>query len=170
VAATHYILGEQFDEDPFLLFRLRGRSGEQIIGALRAQRATDPATDTAADALGDGAGDRAGAAAPDAAQKGAGRTLAEQPAAYAALDAPLEQSLDDFWQLGASLDHFPTTMRPPSAPLAVLRRLGRPSFVDQDLEQLLGPLYAEASRRALAMAAHDQETPRELQEEEETDA
>ncbi len=25
VAATHYILGERFDEDPFLLFRMRGR-------------------------------------------------------------------------------------------------------------------------------------------------
>ena len=40
VAATHYILGEQFDEDPFLLFRLRGRSQEQIIAALRAVRDT----------------------------------------------------------------------------------------------------------------------------------
>ncbi len=25
IAATHYILGERFDEDPFLIFRLRGR-------------------------------------------------------------------------------------------------------------------------------------------------
>jgi len=39
VAAVHYILGEQFDEDPFLLFRLRGRSQEQIMADLRARRA-----------------------------------------------------------------------------------------------------------------------------------
>ncbi|MCD4672929.1 MAG: SWIM zinc finger family protein, partial [Anaerolineaceae bacterium] len=26
IAATHYILGERFDEDPFLIFRLRGRT------------------------------------------------------------------------------------------------------------------------------------------------
>jgi uncharacterized Zn finger protein len=39
VAATHYILGERFDEDPFLLFRLRGRSQEQILEALRESRA-----------------------------------------------------------------------------------------------------------------------------------
>lgn len=38
VAATHYILGERFDEDPFLLFRLRGRSQEQILEALKARR------------------------------------------------------------------------------------------------------------------------------------
>lgn len=39
VAATHYILGERFDEDPFLLFRLRGRSQEEILQALRSRRA-----------------------------------------------------------------------------------------------------------------------------------
>jgi uncharacterized Zn finger protein len=39
VAATHYILGERFDEDPFLLFRLRGHSQEQVIQELRGRRA-----------------------------------------------------------------------------------------------------------------------------------
>ena len=29
IAATHYILGERFDEDPFLIFRLRGRTQEE---------------------------------------------------------------------------------------------------------------------------------------------
>jgi len=39
VAATHYILCERFDEDPFLLFRLRGRTQEQILQGLRQRRA-----------------------------------------------------------------------------------------------------------------------------------
>ena len=39
IAATHYILGERFDEDPFLLFRLRGRTQEQVMAALRQRRA-----------------------------------------------------------------------------------------------------------------------------------
>jgi uncharacterized Zn finger protein len=39
VAAAHYILGERFDEDPFLLFRLRGSTQEQILQALRQRRA-----------------------------------------------------------------------------------------------------------------------------------
>jgi uncharacterized Zn finger protein len=38
IAATHYILGERFDEEPFLLFRLRGRTQEQILQALRQRR------------------------------------------------------------------------------------------------------------------------------------
>ena len=39
VAAAHYILAERFDEDPFLLFRIRGRSQEQILQDLRLRRA-----------------------------------------------------------------------------------------------------------------------------------
>jgi uncharacterized Zn finger protein len=38
IAATHFILAERFDEDPFLLFRLRGRSEAEIMEALRARR------------------------------------------------------------------------------------------------------------------------------------
>jgi uncharacterized Zn finger protein len=41
VAAAHYILGERFDEDPFLIFRLRGRTQEQVMAALRQRRAGD---------------------------------------------------------------------------------------------------------------------------------
>ena len=45
IAAVHYLLGERFDEDPFLIFLLRGRSQEEIVAALRARRAV-PETDT----------------------------------------------------------------------------------------------------------------------------
>ena len=41
VAAAHYILGERFDEDPFLIFRLRGRTQEQVMQELRKRRAGD---------------------------------------------------------------------------------------------------------------------------------
>jgi uncharacterized Zn finger protein len=44
VAATHYVLGEALDRDPFLLFELRGRTKEQVLEALRAaRRARGPA-------------------------------------------------------------------------------------------------------------------------------
>jgi uncharacterized Zn finger protein len=38
VAAAHYVLGEAFDRDPFLLFELRGRTGDEVLAALRAAR------------------------------------------------------------------------------------------------------------------------------------
>lgn len=40
-AAVHFALADQFDQDPFLLFHLRGRSREQILRALRARRAAE---------------------------------------------------------------------------------------------------------------------------------
>ena len=124
VAATHYILGEQFDEDPFLIFRLRGRSQEQVLAALRERRQ-------------------------------AGVVLAEEPAPYAAPQEetlPLADLLDVFWQMGQPLTHFPTTMREPVSSHPILRRLGQPAFLDEDLAALLGPAYDRMTEEALRMA------------------
>ncbi len=34
IAAVYYLLGEEFDRDPFLIFRLRGRTREELVGGL----------------------------------------------------------------------------------------------------------------------------------------
>ncbi|MBV9324272.1 MAG: SWIM zinc finger family protein [Chloroflexi bacterium] len=47
IAAVHYLLGERFDEDPFLMFLLRGRSQDEIVAALRARRAGPESESTA---------------------------------------------------------------------------------------------------------------------------
>jgi len=44
VAALFYLLGERFDEDPFLMFELRGRTKEQIVTSLRERRAVGAET------------------------------------------------------------------------------------------------------------------------------
>jgi len=41
IAAVYYLLGEQFDEEPFLIFLLRGLSKEQLIEKLRHRRTVD---------------------------------------------------------------------------------------------------------------------------------
>jgi uncharacterized Zn finger protein len=38
IAALHYVLADAFDRDPFLLFDLRGRSKDVVLGELRALR------------------------------------------------------------------------------------------------------------------------------------
>ena len=38
IAAVYYLVSEQFDEDPFLLFKLRGMEKEELLDALREQR------------------------------------------------------------------------------------------------------------------------------------
>ena len=40
VAATHYVLGEALDRDPFLLFELRGKAKPEVLTALRTARGT----------------------------------------------------------------------------------------------------------------------------------
>jgi len=122
VAATHYILGEQFDEDPFLLFRLRGRSQEQIMEALRARRAAD---------------------AP---------MLAEEREAYVVDEPakPLEESLDTFWNAGQALTGFPLNIQPPATPLPVLKRLGQPGFLEENLLHLLQAAYTAITEKAVA--------------------
>ena len=44
VAAAYYVLGSEFDRDPFLLFELRGKSRDQVMAALRGQRPERPPT------------------------------------------------------------------------------------------------------------------------------
>jgi uncharacterized Zn finger protein len=39
-AAVYYLLAEQLDADPFILFHLRGRTREQVLAALRSHRST----------------------------------------------------------------------------------------------------------------------------------
>lgn len=122
VAATHYILGEQFDEDPFLLFRLRGRSQEQIMATLRARRAAD---------------------AP---------MVAEEREAYvvATPAKPLAESLDSFWSAGQPLTGFPTNIRPAVTPLPVLKRLGQPGFLEESLLNLLRAAYVAITEQAVS--------------------
>ena len=47
VAATHYVLGEALDRDPFLLFELRGRTKVQVLDALRVARGGEAAREDA---------------------------------------------------------------------------------------------------------------------------
>jgi uncharacterized Zn finger protein len=127
IAAVYYILAERFDADPFLIFKLRGRTREEIIQALRQKRgqtleSEKPAAET--------------------------EPIPESPA------APLEECLDNFWQAGEALETFVTSPAPPDIELAVLKRLGKPpaSIGGQDVNARLSQFYAIASKKALELA------------------
>ena len=130
IAAVYYLLGERFDDDPFMLFRLRGRTKEQIMEALRAKRA-------------------AGAA-----------VIAEPAATYepepapAVESAPLETCLDHYWDLGEDIDDFRVTVAPPPVEAALLKRLGTPPFWEgsQDFLTSLGAVYAAVTAGAMGQA------------------
>jgi len=122
IAAAHYILGERFDEDPFLIFRLRGRTQEQVMQELRKRRAD---TDE----------------------------IIEEEAEETETIIPLEDCIPNYWDMGAPLEGFSVSIRPPVIEMPLLKRLGAASFVpDPGIESLLHDAYQIIGRKALQIA------------------
>lgn len=142
IAAVYYLLGERFDDDPFMLFRLRGRTKEQIMEALRAKRAAGAAV----------------IAEPAA-------TYGPEPAP-AVESAPLEACLDRYWDPGEDLDDFRVTVAPPPVGAALLKRLGTPPFWEgpQDFLTTLGAVYAAVTAGAMGQA-YGEDNGRDMRQE-----
>ncbi|MEP7288983.1 MAG: SWIM zinc finger family protein [Chloroflexota bacterium] len=109
IAAVYYLIGEQFDADPFLIFTLRGRTKDQIIDTLRALRTADAnIADSQAESL---------------------------PAEILKIPR-LEEQLDSFWHAG-DLNALAVHVAAPEIPLATLRRLGNsPAATNESLSQI----------------------------------
>ncbi|HYL04488.1 MAG TPA: SWIM zinc finger family protein, partial [Thermoanaerobaculia bacterium] len=99
LAAMHYVLGEAFDKDPFLLFELRGRGRESVLGALRRHRAGKTGAAPPAQAISDGSPAVATVALDGTAAKG-------------------------FERLPGPLPQLRFRIEPPASPGALLRQLG----------------------------------------------
>ena len=116
IAAVYYLLAERFDEDPFLIFKLRGHTKEQIISTLRAKRIeTLPpeSISSSTDITGDDT------------------------------SPLLEDNLDTFWQAGEGLANFTVNPMAPRVDKAILKRLGDAPFTgdDRNLTALLSKAY-----------------------------
>src|SRR6266436_8963348 len=126
MAAVYYLLAERFDEDPFLIFKLRGRIKEQIIEVLREKRAaTLPAE----------------SASPSTSEASTG---AED-------GALLEERLDTFWQAGEALDTFAVKPGVPEIDKAILKRLGNAplAIASQNSATLRSKAYSVVEPAAL---------------------
>jgi uncharacterized Zn finger protein len=125
IAATHYILGERFDEDPFLIFRLRGRTQEQVIQDLRKRRAGDDET-------------------------------VEEEAEEAEVIIPIEEQIENYWDVRAPLEGFSLSIHPPVIEMPLLKRLGETNFVPEPgLQSWLYAAYQAVSRKAIQTAFKD---------------
>jgi uncharacterized Zn finger protein len=184
VAAVHYVLGEAFDGDPFLLFELRGRTKAQVLDALRQARgaaAGAAATPTPPD---DGASSApspsaAGKRAPGAgkAKRAKGTKAAPGPApSVAPPDEPRAAAVDvdaaaaesvpfapvsdaDYERPGAALAGLHFQFEPPAAHATILRALGPPPrwSIPEPFEELVAPVYAAAAARARRLAEPESE-------------
>jgi uncharacterized Zn finger protein len=136
VAATHYVLGEALDRDPFLLFELRGRPKDQVLDALRAAR---------------------GGASETSAKKGAKSKSAPQDASIEVPTVKLGKlKAADYDKPREALPALHFRFDEPVTHGAVLRQLGAPTTWESDVSpvDILAPLVraaAETARR-IAMA------------------
>jgi uncharacterized Zn finger protein len=104
IAAVYYLLGEQFDADPFLLFRLRGKSKNEVIAMLRARRsASEPEPKTAG-------------------------VSTRKKRATTEVIVPLEKCLDRFWDTTDTLENFAVKIESPAVDAVPVKRLGAPGF------------------------------------------
>jgi uncharacterized Zn finger protein len=133
-AAAYYVLAQRFDADPFELFTLRGRTREELLGALRVRRAK--ATGNARD--------RNTVAPAEAEARGGDGAQ------------PLPDLVDRFWRSGPELAELHVSPLAGDTPDALLRRVGplTPAGRDDDVAELLAAAYvrlaAAAERRALS--------------------
>lgn len=135
IAATHYVLGDALDRDPFLLFELRGRTKARVLEELRSARAggKTPAQPSAT------AGEADSHEIP---------TVSLSNLNAADYDAP---------RLPLPTLHL--SFEAPRSQGAVLRQLGTPATWHEKTlpSDLLGPLIVAAATRAREIALGDAE-------------
>jgi len=121
IAAVYYLLGEEFDRDPFLIFRLRGLDRDELVGLLDRTAAATPAPPEAA------------RAAPPIAPE------------------PLPETPSGFWRGSDLPQGFLGEVEPPPVSAALLGRLGQFPFWRgrQPLLEAVAPIYGAASALGL---------------------
>lgn len=163
VAATHYVLGEALDGDPFLLFELRGRSKDQVLAGIRAARRG--AASTAGDAT----------ALTDPTDAVDARRAAITPGSASALDDAASETggppiatvtlgalnASDYERAPVALPALDFSFDAPLTHGALLRQLGAPAAWrgEGSPAELLAPLVQRAADAARRIALGEPERP-----------
>lgn len=133
IGAVYYLLGDRFCEDPFVLFQLRGRKKEQIIGKLRQLRSAEPEE------------------SDDRASELEAENLNFQP-----------PKIDQFWKYEAQLDPALVVIAPPPSNETIIDVLGTIPLPGEAgkagnaeaVMQYLQTVYQQVSQQAMMTALH----------------
>lgn len=127
IAAVYYLLAEEFDRDPFLIFKLRGKEREELMQELSAMRCE---------------GSRAES-----------EDLAAVSLNWEDI-RPLQECLDCFWEGGTALQSLEIRPRRPQVEYAILKQMGDSPFSmgKSNLRLLLQEIYSLAGENALKRA------------------
>lgn len=162
VAAVYYLIGEEFDRDPFLLFKLRGIDREQLMALL--DTSAQPADEVADEAEDD-------EALPPTSALRRRRKAKASPAAATSTSAttpeplkePLSSEAPAFWQGSTLADDFWGEVQSPPVAAALPKRLGHfPLWRgSRRFSEALEPLYTSASTRGLSLFLGEPDEPRD---------
>jgi uncharacterized Zn finger protein len=127
IASVYYILAEEFDRDPFMLLKLRGRTKEEIIKILRNKRTINTEIQSNKNSISES-------------------EIIEQK------DESIF-SINDFW-IGKEPNSFTVNISPPEISAAIIKRLGTPQFWDikEDFIKIMSEYYDKISRCAIKVA------------------
>jgi uncharacterized Zn finger protein len=156
IAATHYILGDRFDEDPFLLFRLRGRSQEEVLQGLSKRRSASAAAEGSEET------------APDPGLDPSKDANGNPPDNVEDTDRPPTRNARTFWGFAAPLDDFSVAIRPPAVAMPLLQRLGDPDLMGRlDVQSMFKEAYnmTEQFAQVIAYSSAAASLPEEKEEE-----
>lgn len=128
IAAVYYLMGEEFDRDPFLLFKLRGLSREELVRLLG--ETNHPKKKTKGQSR----------------VESVGRMEQEQPEP-APSPEPLPVDLATFWGDSVIEEGFLGEVQVPAMPASLPKRLGHFPFWrgEERFLDALEPIYAAAS-------------------------
>jgi uncharacterized Zn finger protein len=129
IAAVYYLLGEEFDRDPFVLFKLRGMERKEFIPLL---------------IHGEGQNQKAEKKGKAAARKVPARAPTLPP-------EPLTTDVAAFWGRGPVPEGMWGAMQTPTTPAAIVKRLGNFPFWrgEEKFLSAIEPLYVNASMRGV---------------------
>jgi uncharacterized Zn finger protein len=121
IAAVYYLLGEEFDRDPFVIFRLRGLDEDELMGLLDEQ-------------FGNGRDKKH-------------VTQASEDRAFTVFDKPLSAEHDSFWRVGELPFNLSGHLEVPTSHAVLPRSLGSFPFWrgEQNLWQTLEQIYRDAA-------------------------
>ena len=137
IAAVCYIIAEEFDRNPFMIFELRGKSREDILTSLRKAR------------------------------NGGTRRYAKEPLYYVDErneksdnnlntndPKPLQNFVYSFWHADKNYKLLDVSIEPSRVNAAVIKRLGEPSFwrLQKNFVDIMEDIYGKVSRIAMKEA------------------
>lgn len=143
IGAVYYQLGDRLSEDPFVMFRLRGRSKTQLLAALRQQRSQPPELTPMATPI------------PLEPDPVAPPSTTVTPVKPTKTKTENLQDLAKFWDYDEPLDPSLVAIAPPTDlknSLDLLGMMPLPQEEAQEVKQFLQPLYQTVSQKALAAA------------------